>query len=119
MPIRILDANVNGRMSDALFAWSYALENGAKVINNSFGVVCLPPTEFSFMEEAVRLGREKYGAVFVAAAANQANKNDYLPVTPANVSGIISVGATNLAGGVASFSIFGKDSVHLPICARR
>ena len=57
--------------------------------------------------------------MFVAAAANQANNNDYLPVTPANVPGIISVGAINLAGGIASFSNFGKDSVHLPICARR
>ena len=113
MPIRILDSSGNGRMSDALFAWSYALENGAKVINNSFGVVGLLPAEFSFMEEAVRLGREKYGAVFVAAAGNQANNNDYLPGTPANVAGMISVGATNLNGSVASFSNFGKESVHL------
>ena len=43
LPIRILDAKGNGRMSDALFAWSNALENGAKVNNNSFGVVGLPP----------------------------------------------------------------------------
>ena len=113
MPIRILDVDGNGRMSDALFAWSYALENGAKVINNSFGVVGLPPAEFSFMEEAVRFGREKYGAVFVAAAGNQSNNNDLLPGTPANVPGMISVGATNLAGRVASFSNFGKKSVHL------
>ena len=33
MPIRILDADGNGRMSDALFAWSYALENGAKAVS--------------------------------------------------------------------------------------
>ena len=115
MPIRILDSSGNGRMSDALFAWSYALENGAKVINNSFGVVGLPPAEFSFMEEAVRLGREKYDAVFVAAAGNQSNNNDYLPGTPANVAGMISVGATNLNGSVASFSNFGRESVH--VCA--
>ena len=113
LPIRILDANGNGRMSDALFAWSYALENGAKVINNSFGVVGLPPTEFSFMEEAVRMGREKYGAVFVAAAGNQSNNNDVLSATPANVPGIISVGATTASGGVADFSNFGRESVDL------
>ena len=76
MPVRILDEDGNGRMSDALFAWSYALENGAKVINNSFGDIGLPPAEFSFMEEAVRLGREDYGAVFVASAGNQSNNND-------------------------------------------
>ena len=113
MPIRILAADGNGRMSDALFAWSYALENGAKVINNSFGVVGLPPAEFSFMEEAVRLGRDKYGAVFVAASGNQSNNNDVLPGTPANVPGMISVGATTSSGSVAAFSNIGKDSVHL------
>ena len=113
MPIRILDSVGNGRMSDALFAWSYALENGAKVINNSFGNVGLPPAEFSFMEEAVRLGREKYGAVFVAAAGNQSNNNDAIPGTPANVPGMISVGAITSAGGVASFSNFGRETVHL------
>ena len=113
MPIRILDEDGNGRMSDALFAWSYALENGAKVINNSFGDIGLPLSEFSFMEEAVRLGRERYGAVFVAAAGNQSNNNDLLSATPANVPGMISVGATNLNNGVASFSNYGKKSVHL------
>ena len=113
MPIRILDENGNGRMSDALFAWSYALENGAKVINNSFGVIGLPPAEFSFMEEAVRLGRKKYGAIFIAAAGNQSNNNDTLPGTPANVPGMISVGATTASGAVADFSNFGKKSVHL------
>lgn len=113
LPIRILDAEGDGRMSDALFAWSYALENGAKVINNSFGVIGIPPAEFSFMEEAVRLGREQYGAVFVAAAGNQSNNNDVLPSTPANVPGMISVGATTSSGDLASFSNFGRQSVHL------
>ena len=113
MPISILDENGDGRMSDALFAWSYALENGAKVINNSFGVVGLPPSEFSFMKEAVSLGREKYNAVFVAAAGNQSNDNDLIPATPANVPGMISVGATNVSGTISSFSNYGKKSVHM------
>ena len=113
MGIRMLDEQGNGVLSDALFAWSYALENGAKVINNSFGVVGLPTSEFSFMEEAVRLGKADYGAVFVAAAGNQGNNNDVVPCTPANVPGMISVGATAAAGGAASFSNYGKQSVHL------
>ena len=55
MPIRMLDANGDGLLSDALFAWSYALENGAKVINNSFGIVGTPSSEFSFMGEKVMI----------------------------------------------------------------
>ncbi|WP_413441788.1 S8 family serine peptidase [Synechococcus sp. MIT S1220] len=113
MPVRMLDEQGNGVLSDALFAWSYALENGAKVINNSFGVVGLPTSEFSFMEEAVRLGKSGYGAVFIAAAGNQGNDNDVVPCTPANVPGMISVGATSAGGDAASFSNYGKKSVHL------
>ena len=113
MPIRMLDEQGNGVLSDALFAWSYALENGAKVINNSFGVVGLPTSEFSFMEEAVRLGKNEYGAVFISAAGNQSNDNDSIPCTPANVPGMISVGATSADGGAASFSNYGKQSVDL------
>ena len=113
MPIRMLDENGNGVLSDALFAWSYALENGAKVINNSFGVLGLPTTEFSFMEEAIRLGKSQYGSVFVSAAGNQGNNNDVVPCTPANVPGMISVGATSAGGDAASFSNYGKRSVDL------
>ena len=91
-------------MSDALFAWSYALENGAKVINNSFGVVGLPPAEFSFMEEAVRFGRQQYGAVFVAAAGNQ-SKTRCAAWHVCKYSRHDFVGATNASGDLASFSI--------------
>ena len=113
MPIRMLDANGNGLLSDALFGWSYALDNGAKVINNSFGIVGSATSEFSFMEEALRIGREKHGAVFIAAAGNTSNNNDVIPCTPANVPGMISVGATSWTGDVASFSNYGRKSVDL------
>ena len=113
MPIRMLDATGNGRLSDALFAWSYALENGAKVINNSFGVVGSPSSEFSFMEEALKLGKQKYGAVFIAAAGNQGNNNDVNFCTPANVPGMISVGSVSVNGSASTFSNYGKKSVHL------
>ena len=36
-----------------------------------------------------------------------------MPGTPANVPGMISVGATNASGDLASFSNFGRESVHL------
>ena len=54
-----------------------------------------------------------FQAVFVAAAGNQSNNNDALPSTPANVPGMISVGATTSSGDLASFSNFGRQSVHL------
>ena len=55
------------------------------------------------MEEAVKLGKNQYGAVFISAAGNQSNDNDSIPCTPANVPGMISVGATSTDGGCIVF----------------
>ena len=113
LPIRMLDDRGNGVLSDALFAWSYAMDNGVNVINNSFGVVGPPTSEFAFMEEAIRIGKKDRGVVFISASGNDANDNDTIPSTPANVPGMISVGATSLDGSVASFSNYGSKTVDL------
>ena len=113
LPIRMLDDRGNGVLSDALFAWSYAMDQGVSVINNSFGVVGPPPSEFAFMEEAIRIGQKKNGVVFISASGNDSNDNDTIPSTPANVPGMISVGATSSDGSVASFSNYGSKTVDL------
>ena len=103
VPIHMLNANGDGLLSDTLFAWSYASENGAKVINNSFGIVGLSASEFSCMEEVVQFGKQKCGAIFTSAAGNQGNNNDLVPCTPANVPGMISVAATTFLGWSGCF----------------
>ncbi|WP_071839959.1 S8 family serine peptidase [Synechococcus sp. KORDI-100] len=113
LPIRMLDDRGNGVLSDALFAWSYAMDNGVKVINNSFGVVGPPPSEFAFMEEAIRIGMKRHRVVFISASGNDANNNDIIPSTPANVPGMISVGATSSDGSAAPFSNYGSKTVDL------
>lgn len=55
------------------------------------------------------------GILFVAAAANNGTDNDTTPVYPANydLPNVISVAATTRTDALASFSDFGRRTVHL------
>ncbi len=56
------------------------------------------------------------GILFVAAAGNNGSDNDTQPMYPAsftNISGVISVAATDMDDKLAYFSDYGKNSVHV------
>lgn len=55
------------------------------------------------------------GTLFVFAAGNDANNNDLIPTSPANIQApnSITVAATQGRGKLASFSSFGNDTVHV------
>ncbi len=99
-----------GTTSNAIKAIYYAVENGASVINNSWG----GPSYSGALHEAVAYAYSK-GVAFVAAAGNSAGNNDSTPMYPANydVPNVISVAATTSGDSLAGFSNFGRHSVHL------
>lgn len=110
MPLKFLNGSGVGTTSDAIRAIYYAANNGAAVLNNSWG-----GSDFSAaLNEAVAYSYEK-GAVFVAAAGNMGSNNDSTPMYPASytVPNVISVAATTDYDYLASFSNFGDGSVHL------
>ena len=113
MGIRILDENGGGSLSDAVDAFSYALLNGATVINNSWGALGVRPSQVSFLQEAIDIGERRFNAVFVAAAGNETANTDRIPNTPSNARGMLSVGASDSLGNPASFSNFGARTVDL------
>jgi len=77
----------------------YAAENGAKVINCSFG-----GSGYSNMEQEVINYAIAKGALVVAAAGNDnSSENSY----PADYKGVLSVAATSVDDGKAYFSNFG------------
>ena len=110
MPLKFLDANGMGTTSDAVKAIYYAVNNGAKVINNSWG-------GGGYSNSLVEALNYAYNnkVVLVAAAGNSANNNDQSPTYPASYSipGLISVAATTDADNLASFSNFGASTVHV------
>jgi len=110
MPLKFLDDKGQGTTSDAIEAIYYALRNGATVLNNSWG----GPAYSTALLDAV-VASYNAGVVFVAAAGNFGSDNDLYPIYPASytVPHIQSVAATTDEDHLASFSNYGKNSVHV------
>jgi len=112
MPVQIFDLFENSPFNATtlvvLEALLYAVENGAKIINCSFG----GPSFSHALYEAYRLAGENRVLV-VAAAGNDARDNDSFFTYPASydLDNIISVAATDENDELASYSNYGKNSV--------
>ncbi|RYZ73396.1 MAG: serine protease, partial [Proteobacteria bacterium] len=110
MPLKFLDSKGSGTTSDAVKAIYYAVNNGAKVINNSWGGGSFSNS----LIDAIAYAYDKKVS-FVAAAGNAANNNDASPTYPANYSvpNMISVAATTDMDYFTDFSNYGAQSVHV------
>jgi subtilisin family serine protease len=108
MPLRIFGAFGYGDTAKAIEAITYAADNGAHVINASWG-------EGGFSQalyDAISYANDK-GCLFVASAGNSSDDNDINPFYPASfdLPNIISVAATEHNDNLAWFSNFGATSV--------
>lgn len=110
MGVKFLDANGSGTLDNALKAIDYATKMGAKVMSNSWGGGRFSQT----LMDAVKRSNEA-GALFVAAAGNDGSNNDGTPTYPASfdVPNVLTVAAVDNRGGMASFSNYGKKTVHV------
>ena len=110
MAVKFLDANGSGTLENALKAIDYATKMGAKVMSNSWGGGGFSQTLFDSIKRS-----NEAGALFIAAAGNESNNNDANPSYPAtyDVPNIISVAAIDNQGAKASFSSYGKRTVHI------
>lgn len=110
MPLKFLNGSGQGKTSDAIKAIYYAVDNGAQVLNNSWGGYSYSAA----LHEAIAYSYN-HGAAFVAAAGNDAGNNDSTPMYPASydVPNIISVAATTDSDILASFSNYGRSAVDL------
>ncbi|GAA4307019.1 S8 family serine peptidase [Compostibacter hankyongensis] len=121
MPVRAVPDG-DERDKDVALAIRYAVDNGAQIINMSFGKGYSPHK--NWVDDAVRYAEEK-GVLLVHAAGNDGTNNDSLanypnPVfadTHKKADNFITVGAssaTNDDGHLAtSFSNYGKKEVDL------
>jgi len=110
MAVKFLSAQGSGTLEDAVKAIDYANRMGAKVMSNSWGGGGFSQT----LLDVIKQSNEK-GAIFIAAAGNDNNNNDTRPSYPAtyDVPNIISVAAIDNQGARASFSSYGKKTVHV------
>ncbi|MDA8792511.1 S8 family serine peptidase [Bacteriovoracaceae bacterium] len=110
LPIRIFNDQGQGSTETALQAIYYAADQGAQVINNSYGF-------FDYSQaflESIEYARSK-NVLLVVSAGNMADDIELKPRYPASflVDNIIVVAATDEKAGLASFSSFGKNRVHI------
>lgn len=110
MAIKFLDEEGAGTLENALKSIEYAVKNGAKILSNSWSGGSYSETLKEMIEKS-----NQSGAIFVAAASNDANDNDVSPTYPASydVANILAVAAINNRGRLANFSNYGKTKVHI------
>ncbi|MDZ4662361.1 MAG: S8 family peptidase [Pseudomonadota bacterium] len=110
MPVKFLSKDGSGTLAGALEAIKYAVDNGAKVLSNSWG----GGEKSQALEDVIKYSHEK-GVLFVASAGNDGEDSDRYPHYPSGyqVPNVISVAALNNKGQVPEWSNFGKETVHL------
>ena len=109
MPVRIFNDRGRGT-TDALIrsAFSFAVNNGAHVINNSWAYNTsqdINPQLTTIIQTAMQTGRGGKGTIIVFAAGNNGGSIRY----PANISGVITVGAIDQNNTVFSYSARGSQ----------
>lgn len=110
MALKFLDDKGVGKTSDAVEAIYYAVDNGARVINNSWG----GRNYSAALHEALTYAYHK-GVVIVSAAGNNGTDNDLRPMYPASydIPSMISVAAVDSQDYLAEFSNYGSETVHV------
>ncbi|MBC7419626.1 MAG: S8 family serine peptidase [Bdellovibrio sp.] len=108
MPLKFLDAKGSGSTANAVSAMYYAVNMGAKVINNSWG-----GSSYSRALHEAYTYAYNNGVVIATAAGNSDLNNDFFPMYPAalDTPNNIAVAATTDSDSRASFSNFGSNSV--------
>ena len=110
MPIKFLSSAGFGDTAQAAQALIYAVDNGANVINNSWGGGPFSQTLLDAHDYAAR-----NDVMVVSAAGNFGTDNDRLPNYPSGYDSptVISVAATDRFDNLTSFSQFGFQTVDL------
>lgn len=110
MALKFLSSDGSGSTSDAVDAIIYGANNGANIMNNSWGGGGFSQA----LKDAIEYAQTK-GVLFVAAAGNESRDTDQSPNYPSNyeLDNVVSVAASTDRDNLASFSNFGKKSVDL------
>ena len=112
MAIRAVPHNGDESDIDVAESLIYAANNGARVVNCSFGK---KRNEGGKLIPEALEHLNKMGVVVVVAAGNDRTNNDRILQYPASfeVDNLISVASTTNKGELSSFSNYGEKSVHI------
>ncbi|MEZ4743185.1 MAG: S8 family peptidase [Bdellovibrionota bacterium] len=110
MTLKFLSDEGPGSSLDAIKGIEYAVKNGAKIINNSWGNYSYTQVLYDMIQYA-----NDHNVLFVAAAGNDGTDNDTKPQYPASydLPNVISVGSHSPYDDKEPFSNFGIESVDI------
>ncbi len=110
MSLRFLDQNNLGLDSDAIEGIQYAIDQGADILNNSWG-----GSGYSELLEQKLQQASSNGMLIVTAAGNDGNRLADVPHYPASfrIPNQVVVGASNYLDNVSRFSNHDEELVHL------
>ncbi len=106
MPLKFINANGTGTNVDAIQAILYAVDNGARVINGSWG----GGSYSQALMDAI-VNADAHGVLYVASAGNSASDAAFYPAA-FDLPNVISTAATNNTDALAWWSTFG-DTVDI------
>ena len=108
--VKFLSRSGGGSTADAIRSIDYAIKVGVHIMSNSWG----GGGHNRALMDAIQAAKDS-GILFVAAAGNNGRNNDSRPSYPASyeVENVISVGAMDANGDMASFSNYGAESVDI------
>ena len=110
MACKFLDGEGFGFTSDAIRCIDFAVKNGARILNASWGG---GPFSRSLSDSISMAAAE--GVLFVTSSGNDGNDNDMFPTYPASfqIENVISVAAFDRRDRFALFSNYGRHSVDI------
>lgn len=110
MPLKFLNNKGSGTTANAVKAIDYAVRNGARVINNSWGGASYSRA----LHEALTFAYNN-SVLIVSAAGNYSSNNDASPMYPANydVPSNIAIASTSSTDQLSYFSNYGATTVQV------
>ncbi|OUR96770.1 hypothetical protein A9Q84_10540 [Halobacteriovorax marinus] len=108
--VKFLTDSGSGSTEGAIKSIDYATKLNVDLMSNSWG----GGGRSQALQDAIQRAADK-GIVFTAAAGNSSTNNDQRPHYPSNydVKNVISVAATTSSDSLASFSCYGRRTVHI------
>lgn len=110
MAVKFLGDDGSGSLEGAIKAIDYATMMNVDLMSNSWG----GGGRSQALLDAIQRASDK-GIIFTAAAGNSSSNNDASPSYPASYDtpNMVAVAATTAQNGLASFSSYGRNSVHI------
>lgn len=110
MAIKFLTDSGSGSTENAIKSIDYATKMNVDLMSNSWG----GGGRSQALEDAIKRAKDA-GILFTAAAGNSSSNNDSRPHYPSNyeVDNVISVAAHTAQNDLASFSCYGRNTVHI------